>query len=229
MQISRPQVILKRDEKGVILEPSEALTLELPEEAVGGVMEELNRRRGEMRDMGKTEGGSTRLEYTMPTRGLIGFRSAYLTLTRGLGILASIFEGYEPHRGEVMSRTQGSLICKDPGKITRYAYEDVMVRGTFFYPVGTETYGGMIVGACSRDEDMIVNVTKAKAANNIRSATSEQTVALDSHREFSLEQALAWLRDDELLEVTPKSLRFRKKVLDHSERRVSERRAEVIV
>ncbi len=229
MQISRPQVILKRGPNGVILEPSEALILELPEEGVGSVMEELNRRRGEMRDMGKTEGGTTRLEYVIPTRGLIGFRSAYLTLTRGLGILASLFEGYEPHRGDVQSRTQGSLISKDAGKITRYAYEDVMVRGTFFYPVGTEVYTGMIVGACSRDEDMIVNVTKAKAANNIRSATSEQTVALDSHREFSLEQALAWLREDELLEVTPKSLRFRKKVLNHSERRVSERRGEVVV
>ncbi len=127
------------------------------------------------------------------------------------------------------TRTQGSLIAKDPGKITRYAYEDVQERGTLFYEVGTEVYGGMIVGACSRDEDMVVNITKTKAATNIRSSTAEATTVLDPHREFSLEQALAWLREDELLEVTPKQLRFRKKILDHSERRVAERRQSVPV
>ncbi|MCE2768151.1 MAG: translational GTPase TypA, partial [Fimbriimonadaceae bacterium] len=120
-------------------------------------------------------------------------------------------------------------ISKDPGKVTRYAYEDVQERGTMFYPVGTDVYAGMIVGACSRDEDMIVNCTREKAANNIRSANSEATTVIDAHKDFSLEQALAWLRDDELLEVTPKQLRFRKKVLDHSERRVAERRSDVVV
>ena len=229
MQISRPQVIFRRNDHGKVEEPYETLTLELPEDSVGPVMEELSRRRGELRDMGKNENGTNRLEYSIPTRGLIGFRSAYLTLTRGLGILSSLFEGYSEYRGEVLSRTQGSLISKDTGKITRYAYEDVQERGALFYEVGTEVYAGMIVGACARDEDMIVNATKAKAANNIRSATSEQTAVLDPHREFSLEQALAWLRDDELLEVTPKQLRFRKRILDHSERRVAERRSEVTV
>lgn len=229
MQISRPQVIFRRNEKGVIEEPYEIVTLELPEDSVGAVMEELSRRRGELRDMVKNENGSNRLEYSIPTRGLIGFRSSYLTLTRGLGIMSSLFDGYAEYKGEVQSRTQGSLISKDTGKLTRYAYEDVQERGTLFYEVGTELYAGMIVGACSRDEDMIVNATKAKAANNIRSATSEQTATLDSHRDFSLEQALAWLRDDELLEVTPKQLRFRKRILDHSERRVAERRSEVTV
>ncbi|HSI72015.1 MAG TPA: translational GTPase TypA [Fimbriimonas sp.] len=228
MQISRPQVIFQREE-GQILEPYEVAMLELPEEAVGPVMEEMSRRKGDLTDMSKADNGTTHLQYSIPTRGLIGFRSTYLTLTRGLGLVSSLFDGYKPYQGEVESRTQGSLIAKDPGKLTRYAYEDVMERGTLFYPVGTELYGGMIVGACSRDEDMIVNATKQKAATNIRSATSEQTAALDSHKEFSLEQALAWLRDDELLEVTPKQLRFRKKVLDHSERRVSERRSEVLV
>ena len=229
MQISRPQVIYKRDESGEIQEPYEVVTLELPNDGVGEVMEELARRKGELRDMIQEEPGGTRLEYHMPTRGLIGFRSMYLTMTKGLGIISSLYDGYHPYKGEVVSRTQGSLINKDPGKITRYAYEDVQERGTLFYEVGTDTYGGMIIGACSRDEDMIVNVTKVKAANNMRSATSEQTAALDPHREFSLEQALSWLRDDELLEVTPKMLRFRKKILDHSERRVSERRNELVV
>ncbi|HVL39265.1 MAG TPA: translational GTPase TypA, partial [Fimbriimonadaceae bacterium] len=247
MQISRPQVIFKRgDSRGIplsgmgaeggspsnktdILEPYELVTLELPEDAVGSVMEDLSRRKGEMLDMARLENGSSRLEYSIPTRGLIGFRSNYLTMTRGLGIMASLFDGYKPYRGEVASRTQGSLIAKDPGKLTRYAYEDIQERGILFYPVGTEVYGGMIVGACSRDEDMIVNATKEKAATNIRSSTSEATTVLDPHREFSLEQALSWLRDDELLEVTPKQLRFRKKVLDHSERRVAERRSEVAV
>jgi GTP-binding protein len=229
MQISRPQVILKRNEQGGIEEPCEIAILELPEEAVGTVMEDLSRRKGELRDMRKNASGTTILEYAIPTRGLIGFRSNYLTMTRGLGIVSSLFDGYQLYKGEILGRTQGSLISKDTGKLTRYAYEDVMERGSLFYEVGTDLYAGMIVGACSRDEDMVVNATKQKAANNIRSATSEQTAALDPHREFSLEQALSWLRDDELLEVTPKQLRFRKKILDHSERRVAERRNEVLV
>jgi GTP-binding protein len=228
MQISRPQVIFKREE-GVITEPYEIAELEMPEDAVGSVMEEMSRRRGELTDMVKDPSGTTRLQYSIPTRGLIGFRSTYLTLSRGLGLVSSLFDSYKPYMGEVESRTQGSLISKDPGKLTRYAYEDVQERGALFYPVGTDVYGGMIVGACSRDEDMVVNATKQKAANNIRSANAESTSVLDPHKEFSLEQALAWLRDDELLEVTPKQLRFRKKILDHSERRVSERRNELVV
>ncbi|MBI1331549.1 MAG: translational GTPase TypA [Armatimonadetes bacterium] len=229
MQISRPQVILQRDENNQVQEPNELAVLEVPEDGVGAVMEELSRRKGDLLNMKTNDNGSTTLEYSIPTRGLIGFRSTFLTLTRGLGLIGSLYDGYKPYKGEIAFRTQGSLISKDPGKLTRYAYEDVMERGTLFYPVGTDVYGGMIVGACSRDEDMIVNATKEKAANNIRSATSEQTTALDPHREFSLEQALSWLRDDELLEVTPKQLRFRKKILDHSERRVAERRSEVVV
>ncbi len=242
MQISRPQVIYKRgtgelasgedvgskENAGKILEPYEIAMLELPEDSVGPVMEEMSRRRGDLVNM-HNEAGTSRLEYSISTRGLIGFRSNYLTLTRGLGLFSTLFDGYKPYSGLVETRTQGSLISKDSGKLTRYAYEDVMERGTLFYPVGTELYAGMIVGACSRDEDMIVNSTKEKHATNIRSATAEQTAALDSYKEFSLEQALSWLRDDELLEVTPKQLRFRKKVLDHAERRVSERRSEVLV
>ncbi|RYD85821.1 MAG: translational GTPase TypA [Verrucomicrobiaceae bacterium] len=228
MQISRPQVIYKRNEAGKIQEPYEMATLECPEDAVGTVMEDMSRRKGDLVDMRPNDNGTTSLDYRIPTRGLIGFRSNFLTMTRGLGLISSTFEGYEEYKGEISGRTQGSLISKDPGKITRYAYEDVQERGTLFYPVGTEVYAGMIVGACSRDEDMVVNCTKEKAANNIRSASSEATTVIDSHKEFSLEQALSWLRDDELLEVTPKQLRFRKKILDHSERRVAERRSEVV-
>ena len=226
MQISRPEVIYRRT-NGQIEEPFERLTLELPEDALGPVMEELSRRKGEMADMSRNSSGTARLEYLIPTRGLIGFRSNYLTLTRGLGIMATQYEGYKPYKGEVVNRTQGSLIAKDPGKLPRYAYENIQERGSLFYPVGTEVYGGMIIGACSRDEDMVVNATQEKQATNIRSSTSEQTIPLDPHKDFSLEQALSWLREDELLEVTPKQLRFRKKILDHSERRVAERRSEV--
>jgi GTP-binding protein len=229
MQISRPQVIMRRDAEGEITEPYELATLEMPEEAVGMVMEDLSRRKGELLDMRKSENGTTTLQYSIPTRGLIGFRSNFLTMTRGLGLVASLFDDYKPYRGEIESRTQGSLIAKDSGKLTRYAYEDVQERGTLFYAVGTDLYGGMIVGACSRDEDMVVNATKEKHATNIRSATADSTAALDPYKEFSLEQALSWLRDDELLEATPKQLRFRKKILDHSERRVAERRSEVLV
>jgi len=228
MQISRPQVILKRNAQGEIEEPHERVMLDLPDDSVGLVMEEMSRRKGELVHMEQND-AAVRIEYLIPTRGLIGFRSNFLTMTRGLGLISSLFEGYFAYRGEVESRTQGSLISKESGPITRYAYEDIMERGTLFYPVTTEVYGGMVIGACAKDEDMLVNITKIKAANNIRSATSEQTVALDPHKEFSLEQALAWLRDDELLEVTPKLLRFRKKILDHAERKVSERRSELKV
>lgn len=228
MQLSRPQVILKRVD-GVVQEPIEILTLELPSEYMGDVMEDLARRKGEMVEMEQSAGGTVRMQYRIPTRGIIGFRSNYLTMTRGLGILSSIFDGYGPFRGEVVSRTQGSLIAKDPGKLTRYAYEDIQERGTLFYPVGTDVYGGMVIGANARDEDMIVNAIKEKHATNMRSATSDSTTVLDPHKEFSLEQALSWLREDELLEVTPKQLRFRKKTLDHSQRRVEERRSEVVV
>lgn len=227
MQISRPQVIYRRGENNELLEPFEMATLECPEDAVGTVMEDMSRRKGDLIDMRKNDNNTTSLDYSIPTRGLIGFRSNFLTMTRGLGLISSLFEGYKPYKGEIESRTQGSLINKDPGKLTRYAYEDVQERGTLFYPVGTELYGGMIVGACSRDEDMVVNATKEKAATNMRSASADATTVLDAYKDFSLEQALSWLRDDELLETTPKQLRFRKKILDHSERRVSERRNEI--
>ncbi len=224
MAIARPQVIYRENDMGKRLEPIEQLTLEVPDESLGAIMEELSRRKGEIEDMGSLGNGRTKIVASIPTRGVIGFRNVFLTQTRGAGLMGSIFEGYEVFRGEIVSRSNGSLIAKDPGKITRYAYEDVQERGVLFYPVGVEVYGGMIVGQNARDEDMVVNATKQKAATNMRSANADATTVLDAHREFSLEQALSWLRDDELLEVTPKSLRFRKKVLDHSERRVVERR-----
>lgn len=226
LAISRPRVIFMRDENGEVQEPVERVTLEIPEDSVGPVMEELSRRKGDLEDMVTEPNGTVRLVYRLPTRGLIGLRSTFLTLTRGLGLISNLFEGYQPYRGEVQSRSRGALIAKEPGKITRYAYEDIQERGALFYPVGTEVYSGMIIGECSKDEDMVVNITKTKAANNMRSSTSEATTVLDSHKDFSLEQALSWLRDDELLEVTPKMLRFRKEILDHSQRRVAERRGE---
>ncbi|MES1228261.1 MAG: translational GTPase TypA, partial [Armatimonadota bacterium] len=227
MAIARPQVIFKENDMGKKLEPIEQLTCEFESDGMGDVMEEISRRKGEVQDVAQADQGRMRIVCSIPTRGLIGFRSVYLTMSRGTGTMSTIFEGYEVHRGEVTSRSSGSLIAKDGGKITRYAYERVQERGQLFNPVGTDVYPGMIVGQNARDDDMVVNITIQKAASNIRSATSEQTIPLDPHKDFSLEQALSWLRDDELLEVTPKMLRFRKKLLDHSERRVSERRAGV--
>lgn len=226
MAIARPEVVFKETTLG-LTEPIEQLTCETPDESLGGVLEELSRRKAEVQDMSQMGNGRTRVVCSIPTRGLIGFRSNFLTLTRGTGIMATIFEGFEAFRGQMSSRTTGSLIAKDSGKMTRYAYEDIQQRGTLFYPVGTEVYAGMVIGACSRDEEMIVNATKAKAATNMRSATSDSTTVLDAHIDFSLEQALSWLRDDELLEATPKQLRFRKKILDHAERKVAERKARV--
>ena len=225
MAIARPEVIFKENDMGKRLEPIEQLTVETMDDSVGSVLEELSRRKAEIQDMASLNNGRTKIVCSIPTRGLIGFRSVFLTMSRGTGIMATLFEGYEAYRGEVYSRVQGSLIAKDGGKVTRYAYEKVQERGQLFHPVGTEVYSGMIVGACSRDEDMIVNITLQKAASNIRSATSEQTAVLDANKDFSLEQALSWLRDDELLEVTPKMLRFRKKILDHSERKVYDRKS----
>ena len=224
MAIARPKVIYKESDMGKRLEPIEQLTLEVPDDALGGVMEELSRRKAEIEDMATLVGGRTQVVASIPTRGVIGFRNVFLTLTRGAGLMATLFEGYEVFRGEIVSRVNGALVSKEMGKITRYAYEDVMERGTLFYPVGTEVYGGMIIGQCSREPDMLVNITKTKALTNMRASTKELTTMLDAHRDFSLEQALSWLRDDELLEVTAGALRFRKKLLDHSERRVAERR-----
>lgn len=222
MAIARPRVIFQEDELGR-LEPIEQLICEFEEDSTGPILEELSRRKAEIQDMGGVGGGRNRVISSIPTRGLIGFRSVYLSLSRGTGTMATLFEGYERHRGPISSRTNGSLIAKDPGKITRYAYEDIQERGVFFYPVGSDVYGGMIVGQNSRDDDMIVNAVKQKHATNIRKSTGEILTVLKPHLEFSLEHALSWLRDDELLEVTPKNLRFRKKILDHSERRVAER------
>lgn len=227
MAIARPEVIFKENDLGKRLEPIEQLTVETLDDSVGSVLEELSRRKAEIQDMASLGNGRTKIVCSIPTRGLIGFRSIFLTMSRGTGIMATLFEGYEGYRGEVQSRVTGSLIAKDPGKITRYAYEKVQERGQLFHPVGVDVYAGMIVGACSRDEDMVVNITLQKAATNMRSATSDSTTVLDAHKEFSLEQALSWLRDDELLEVTPKTLRFRKKILDHSERKVYDRKASV--
>ncbi|MCC7102892.1 MAG: translational GTPase TypA [Fimbriimonadaceae bacterium] len=226
MQISRPEAILVRDLNGKVTEPYEIATLELPEDSQGFVMEEMSRRKGEMQDMQINENGTRRLVYSIPTRGLIGFRSNYLTMTRGLGLMSTLFDGYREYKGAIESRTNGALIVKDAGKLTRYAYEKIQERGQFFYEVGTELYGGMIVGACAKEEDLVVNAVDQKAATNMRSASADATTVLDAHREFSLEEALSWLRDDELLEVTPKMLRFRKKILEHSQRRVSERRSD---
>lgn len=224
LAIARPQVIFERGEDGELREPIERLTCELPDESLGTVLEELNRRKGEVQDISPIGEGRQRVTALIPTRGLIGFRSSFLTMTRGTGLMGSLFEAYEPLRGVIEARKNGSLIGKDPGKITRYAYEDVQERGTLYYPVQTEVYGGMVIGMNAREDDMVVNITKTKAATNMRSATSDSTTVLDAHMDFSLEQALSWLKEDELLEVTPKSLRFRKKILDHSERRVAERR-----
>lgn len=223
MTIARPEVIMK-DGK----EPVEILTCDVPEEGLGSVLEELSRRQADIENMEPQPDGSTRVTARIPTRGLIGFRSTYLSLTRGLGLMTTLFAGYEPQKGGIRHRVAGALVNKEPGKITKYAYEDVQERGHFFHPPGTDVYGGMIIGQCNKAEDLLVNATKQKHATNMRSATKEATVVLDAHHEVTLEQALSWIRDDELLEVTPGALRLRKRILDHSQRRVEERKAAAV-
>ncbi|MDD4588584.1 MAG: translational GTPase TypA [Heliobacteriaceae bacterium] len=216
-QVSRPGVIYRHSEEG-ILEPLEHLICDVPEEYVGVIMESLGSRRAEMINMTSAGSSTQRLEFTVPARGLIGFRSQFLTETRGLGTMNHVFWGYGKHRGEIPSRNNGVLIAFESGEATTYALLSAQDRGRFFINPGTKVYTGMIVGQNTRDVDLEVNVCRKKQMTNMRSSTSEETVRLEPARILSLEEALAYIADDELVEVTPQTIRLRKKYLEHSER-----------
>ena len=219
--VSRPAVIDKVID-GVRMEPMEHLTLDIEEAYIGPVMEALGRRRGEILEMTPTHGGNTRLEFAVPSRGLIGYRSEFLTVTRGTGLMNYCFSGYTPCKGEIAPRTKGALIALEGGEAVAYALHAIQERGTLFISPGERVYGGMIIGAHTRASDLTVNACKKKHLTNMRAANADEALTLTPPRKMRLEEAIAYLADDELLEVTPKSIRFRKKLLDpHARKRAA--------
>lgn len=212
-EVSRPQVI-ERIIDGKICEPIEELTIEVPEEYVGIVMERLGPRRCEMINMTQKNDGMMYLEFLVPTRGLFGFRSDFMTDTRGMGTMHHLFHSYAPHRGEIMTRQKGSMVAHEPGDTTAYGLENAQERGDLFVGAGLSVYRGMIVGENSRPNDLVVNVCKKKHLTNVRSSSSDMAIKLTPPRAMSLEQCLEFINDDELVEVTPQSIRMRKQSMN---------------
>lgn len=212
LSVSAPRVLLKETDEG-LTEPMEELTVDLPEEYVGAVVERLGERKGEMLNMTGAGTGRVRLVYRIPMRGLIGFRSELLTLTRGYGIMSHLNDGYGPFKGEMRTRHRGSLIASDTGAATTYALHQLQDRGSYFIKPQDTVYAGMVVGEHCRPGDLEVNVCKKKQVTNIRSSNAEQTLRLEVPREMNLEKALEYIADDELVEITPNSVRIRKRHL----------------
>lgn len=218
IQVSKPQVIVKEID-GVRCEPVERVQIDVPEEYTGAIIESLGSRKGEMLDMINNGNGQVRLIFMVPARGLIGYTTEFLTMTRGYGIINHTFDSYQPMQpGRVGGRRQGVLVSIETGKASQYGIMQVEDRGTIFVEPGTEIYGGMIVGEHTRENDLTVNITKVKQATNVRSATKDQTTTMKKPRIMSLEEALEYLNDDEYCELTPQSIRLRKKILDKNER-----------
>lgn len=216
--VSKPRVIVK-EINGVKSEPIERVHIEVPEEFSGTIIEELSRRRGEMQHLDTNEHKITKIEFLIPTRGLMGYRNEFLTVTRGLGILTSIFEEFAPMKGAIVGRLRGVLISIGPGKTNGYACFNLQDRGVLFTSPGDEVYEGMVVGENSRDNDLIVNVTKGKQLTNVRASGSDENIILIPARRFTLEQAIDYIQDDELIEVTPDAIRMRKRFLTENERK----------
>lgn len=216
--VSKAEVIYKEDEKGKKLEPFEIAVIDVPDEFAGTVINMLNNRKGELQGMAPTGTGTTRLEFSIPSRGLIGFRGDFLTATKGNGILNTIFDGYAPYKGDMSYRSQGSLIAFESGESITYGLFNAQERGTLFIGPGEQVYGGMVVGQCGKPEDIEVNVCKRKQLTNTRASGSDEALKLTPPKILSLEQALDFIDTDELLEITPKSIRIRKKILDPTQR-----------
>jgi len=219
-QVSKPTVIYK-EINGKLHEPMERLTIDIPEEFTGVVIEKLGSRKGEMVNMVNSNNGSVRLEFTIPARGLFGYRPEFLTDTRGEGILNSIFDGYEPYKGDIETRNQGSLVAFETGVSVAYGIFNAQDRGIMFIGPGVEVYEGMVVGENNRQGDIEVNVCKRKHVSNMRAAGSDESLRLVSPKHLSLEQALEFIDEDELVEITPKNIRIRKAVLDTAQRKKS--------
>ena len=216
-QVSRPKVIMKK-ENGVLMEPMELLIVEVPEQYVGSVMEKLGSRKGELENMGVRDGGMTHLEFKIPARGLIGYRSEFMTDTNGNGILNQLFAGYEPYKGDIQTRDRGSIVVHETGETTGYGLFNTQDRGRLFVGPGVPVYEGMIVGECAKSEDVVCNVCKQKHLTNTRASGSDDALRLVPPTVLSLEQCMEFIKDDELLEVTPTSLRLRKVILSKEQR-----------
>ncbi len=222
--VSKPEVLYKRGDNGELLEPMEHVIVDVSQTHIGTVIELLGKRKAEMLNM-TPAGDAVRAEFIVPSRGLIGFRTEFLTATRGEGILHHTFHGYDKYRGEFGTRTRGSLVSMETGPSTAYALEMVQERGVLFVGPGTEIYEGMVVGEHSREDDLVVNPCRTKHLTNMRSSGSDGIVKLDTPRQLSLEQYIEFISDDELLEVTPHNIRIRKRVLDATERNRARKRA----
>ena len=212
--VSKAEVIYKEDEKGKKLEPFEIAVIDVPDEFSGTVINMLNQRKGELQGMAPTGNGTTRLEFSIPSRGLIGFRGDFMTATKGNGIINTMFDGYQPYKGDMNYRSQGSLIAFESGESITYGLFNAQERGTLFIGPGEQVYGGMVVGQGGKAEDIEVNVCKKKQLTNTRASGSDDALKLTPPKILSLEQALDFIDTDELLEITPKSIRIRKKILD---------------
>ncbi|HJS17212.1 MAG TPA: translational GTPase TypA, partial [Anaerolineales bacterium] len=217
-QVSRPEVIFHKADDGALLEPYEEVHIETSNETVGAVVEMLGARRGKMMDMQDAGQGMTRMVYIVPTRGLLGFRYQFLTSTRGAGVMHTIFHGYDEMAGPMTTRTSGSLVAWEAGDATAYALKSAEERGTLFFGPGVDVYEGMVVGENARAGDITVNVCKKKHLTNVRASRGDMEIRLTPPRQMSLDEAVEYLADDELLEVTPESYRIRKRILDTDER-----------
>lgn len=216
--VSKPQVLMHKNEEGKTVEPIERVIVNCPENYSGTVISELNTRKGMMESMEIVDGGYVKIEFLVPTRGLLGYRSEFINVTRGEGTLLSSFERFEEYKGEIPSRLNGVLISQSPGKTMGYALNALSSRGTLFVDPGVDVYEGMIIGMNSRKEDMVVNPTKNKKMSNVRASGSDDAIKLAPPKIFTLEESLEFIDDDELVEVTPDSIRLRKKVLNEQDR-----------
>ncbi len=225
LQVSMAEVIYRDSPQGRT-EPFERVLISVQDEYVGAVVQTLGERKGELQDMRPSDKGGTRLEFVIPTRGLLGFRGMFMTLTRGTGVMSTIFEGYKPFAGEMDKIRRGSLVASDSGQTTTFGLSNAEERGILFIPSQTQVYAGMIVGKHQREGDLVVNVCKVKQLTNMRSSTSDVGIRLTTPTTMSLDRSLEYIGPDELVEVTPKSVRMRKKELDAGMRRRSEKRGE---
>ncbi len=217
LAVSTPRVLYKEDENGRKLEPIERLVIDVPEDCVGSVMEKMGTRKGELVTM-HPQGSRMRIEFLVPARGLFGYKSEFLTDTKGEGIMSHVFDGYQPYKGDIDRRSTGSLVSFETGEAVTYGLFNAQERGQLFIPAGTPVYEGMVVGASPKTDDLVVNVCKRKHLTNTRASGSDDALRLVPHRILSLEDCLEFLADDELLEVTPESLRIRKRILSNSQR-----------